>query len=84
MNTIDYAARAHQSRARPLTDAEQALADALEAIFATRVTDFTEVVAQLNARGVAIPSRPGGTWTLAGFTAEIAAINAALDGKHGN
>ncbi len=84
MTAVDYAALAHQSRARTLTEAEQALADALEAIFAQKLTDFNEVVAQLNARGVAAPGQPGHPWTLASFTAEIAAINAALDGKHGH
>ena len=84
MTEVDYAALAHQTRARDLTPAEQALADALEAIFAKKVTDFTEVVAQLNARGVVAPGQTTGPWTLDSFAAEIAAINATLDGNHGH
>ena len=42
----------HQSLGRPLTDAERALADALEKVFLTGQHDFEEVARALERDGV--------------------------------
>ena len=72
----------HQSRGRPLTEAEVAFATALERIYETGTHDFDQVVAKLNERGDARPSGAAGDWTLEVFEAELKAINAAHDAAH--
>jgi hypothetical protein len=73
---------ARQSLARPLTDAEQELARALEAIFASGTHDFAAVAAALQARNVARPSGTDAPWTPALLESELATINAALDAAY--
>lgn len=72
----------HQSRGRPMTDAEIALAADLEEIYARGVHDFEAVVAELNAKDTARPSGEAGAWSLAVFEAELKAINASHDAAH--
>src|ERR1700724_3834064 len=57
---------AFQTRGAPPTAAENALADALQAIFAEEIYDLAGIVAGLERRGLA---PPGGEsrWTEAGF-----------------
>ena len=79
-------ARAHQSRGRPLTPAEQALAEALGTIYADGTHDFAAVAAALNERKVARPSGGAGGWTAAVLDQELRDLNASLDeayARHG-
>ena len=66
-----------QSRGRPLTDAEQAFADALEAIFASGVHGMEAVAAELTAAGIEPPGSDG--WTSQSLIRHLAAINRELD-----
>lgn len=75
-------ALSHQSRGRPLTDAEIALAADLEEIYARGVHDFEAVVAELNAKGTKRPSGDTGAWSVATLEAELKAINASHDAAH--
>ncbi len=68
-----------QSLGRPLTDAEIALAAAMEAAFGEGVHDFGALAAALQARGVPAPSGDAAPWTEAKLRSELEAINAALD-----
>jgi hypothetical protein len=68
-----------QALARPLTAAEEALADALLSIFASGEHDFAGVAERLNTSGVARPSRADGAWSLSVLEAELSAINRSLD-----
>ena len=77
-----HARLAHQSLARPLTPRESELADALEAIYASGVTDPGEIAAALGARGLAPPARAGAKWTPELLDAELAAINLSLDAAY--
>ena len=61
---------AHQTRAAPPTAAENALADALQAIFADAVYDLARIVARLNAQGPA-PLDGAAQWTEASFRAAL-------------
>lgn len=72
----------YQSRGRPLTEAEIALAADLEDIYARGVHDFAAVVAELNQKGTKRPSGDTGEWTLAVFEAELKAINASHDAAY--
>jgi hypothetical protein len=72
----------HQSRGRPLTPEERALADALEAVFSTGLQDFEEVARALERNGVKRPSGATGPWTAAVLEQELAAINASLDAAY--
>ena len=72
----------HQSRGRPLTPEERALADALEAVFSTGAQDFEEVARALESKGVKRPSGAIGPWTAAVLEQELAAINASLDAAY--
>jgi len=60
-------------------DAEHRLAVALEQIFRSGITDFTEVVSHLHDRGIALPSGAPGPWTPERLHDELAAINTSLD-----
>lgn len=68
-----------QSLARPLSDAERGLAEALETVFATGIHDMTLVAAELAARAVPAPVSGGTDWTLDKLAAELAALNDDLD-----
>jgi hypothetical protein len=70
---------AHQALGRALTEAEAALAQALEAIFASGQHHLPQVVALLQQQGVRRPSGAAGVWTLAALEDELAKINASLD-----
>jgi hypothetical protein len=70
---------AHQSLRRPLTGAEQALAAALEAIFAAGLHEFPAVAAALQQRHVERPSGSTEPWTLVALEAELRRINDSLD-----
>jgi hypothetical protein len=70
---------ARQSLARPLSDAEQDLARALEAIFATGTHDFAAVAAALQVSNIARPSGTIEPWTKVLLETELKAINAAFD-----
>jgi len=73
---------ARQSLARPVTPVEQALADALEAIFATGCHDFAEVAGQLNRHRVARPSGAAEDWTVEALTEELRVVNASFDAAY--
>ncbi len=57
----------HQSRTRPPSDWEMALADTIEAAFARGAHELDALIAALNASRVRPPR--GGDWTAATFTA---------------
>lgn len=67
-----------QSRGRELTAEEQALADALEAIFSKGVHELDTVAGELNAAGLA-PPPDAQEWTAEILIARLASINAELD-----
>ena len=61
-----------QTRPAPLSDYENALADALQATFGQEVCDLSGIVQRLNERG---PKPPTGTvWTEELFAAEMARL----------
>ena len=73
---------ARQSLGRPITEGEQILADALEAIFASGIHDFDAVAAALQAGDVPPPSGSGEPWTAATLEKELKLINASLDAAY--
>lgn len=73
---------ATQGLRRPLTEAEQALADALEQIFASGEHDFAAVARRLNEHIIAAPSGDRGPWTVALLEAELKTINQSLDAAY--
>jgi hypothetical protein len=75
-------ALAHQSRGRPLTAQENALADALSAIYGTGQHDFAAVAAELGKRGVVAPVSGRTDWSLDLLEAELTALNADLDAAY--
>ena len=77
-----HARLAHQSRGRPLTEAENALAAALEKVFRTGEQNFEEVARVLERDGVKRPSGATGPWTAAVLEQELANINASLDAAY--
>src|SRR6202048_2501537 len=72
----------NQSRGRVLTAEEEALADALEAIFRTGEQDFEEVARALERARVKRPSGITEPWTAAVLEQELASINASLDAAY--
>ncbi len=64
---------AWQTRAAPPTAYEQALADALQAIFAEEIDDLPRIIARLDANGVTPPAGAA-RWTEASFRAELARL----------
>jgi len=77
-----HADLANQSRGRPLTESEQALAVALERIFATGEHDFEGVARALQEQGVRRPSGATDSWTAATLEDELKTINASLDAAY--
>ncbi len=75
-------ALANQSRGRALSADENALAEAMMAIFGERVHDFAAVAAALKARGVKAPISGRKDWDLALLEAELAALNAEFDASY--
>jgi hypothetical protein len=73
---------ATQALARPLSEAEAALARDLEAVFSEGVHDFGKAAAGLQARGTKRPSGAPGPWSEAVLHEELAAVNAALDAAY--
>ncbi len=73
---------ATQALRRSLTEAEQALAAALEEIFTAGEHDFDVVVRRLNERKVAAPSGAGGPWTTALLESELKTVNESLDSAY--
>lgn len=73
---------ARQSLGRPLSQAEGALAEALEAIFRTGQHDFAKVAEELQSRAVIRPSGEAGPWTVDTLEAELRDINASLDAAY--
>lgn len=71
-----------QSLGRPLTEAEQNLAQALTAIFATGQHNLAKVAEELDSRGVARPSGEPGAWSIETLEREVTSINASLDAAH--
>jgi len=69
----------HQSLRRPLTEAENCLARALEAIFATGCHEFTAVAVALQEQQIPRPSGATGPWTLEVLEVELRLINESLD-----
>lgn len=72
--TIEDAARVEnlrwQTRPAPLTDAENALADALQSIFTEEVYDIGGIVERLNRMKIAPPTGAS-AWTEDSFRAEV-------------
>jgi hypothetical protein len=73
---------ARQSLGRSLTEAEQAFARDLEAVFAEGVHDFGKVAIALDARSCGRPSGKPGPWSEAILQEELAALNASLDAAY--
>lgn len=69
----------HQSRAREVSAAELALAQALESIFMNGVADFMEVSRRLSAAAIVAPVSGRTDWDPALLEAELAAANRSLD-----
>lgn len=70
---------ARQSLGRNLTDAEDALAEAMIEIYAAGICDFAGVVDQLNLRRVDRPSGALGQWNIVVLEQELKSINDDLD-----
>ena len=62
-----------QTRPAPLTAAEEALADALQKIFADEVYALGGIVARLNQMKI-MPPAGAASWTESGFRAELARL----------
>jgi len=77
-----HARLAHQSRGRPLTAIETALAEALERAFRTGEQNFEEVARALERDGVKRPSGASGPWSAAVLEQELSQINASLDAAY--
>lgn len=75
-------ALAHQSRGRPLSEGEAALAAAMMQIMGAGERDFAAVAAGLKARGVVAPVSGRQDWDLALLEAELTALNADLDAAY--
>lgn len=79
INEIDYRKLARQSLCRPLSAQENALALALEQIFAAQIHDFTRVAEELNNLSVERPSGEESPWTHDALEFELKRINEDLD-----
>jgi len=75
----DLGTLGHQSLVRPLTEAEQRLAAALERVFASGQHDFQAVAQTLQGMGVPRPSGTAAPWTAEALEAELRLINQSLD-----
>ena len=71
-----------QSRGRKLSKRESAFADALEEIFASGVSDMTDVAEKLTKAAVEAPSAGERTWSVSILQSELKAINASFDAAH--
>jgi hypothetical protein len=82
MSNDVYARLQTQSLGRPLTDAELALAQALERAFRAGVHDFGEVARLLQQESVKRPSGGSEPWSASVLEQELNAINASLDAAY--
>lgn len=64
---------AWQTRPAPPSAAENALADALQEIFAAEIYALAQIIERLNAGGIAAPEGQA-HWTEANFRAELARL----------
>ncbi|HRJ70300.1 MAG TPA: hypothetical protein PK812_11920 [Beijerinckiaceae bacterium] len=74
-----HAALTRQSLGRPLSELEEALADAMEDIYASGFHDMSALAEHLTQRGVRAPRSRETVWTIDLLKTELAAINASLD-----
>jgi hypothetical protein len=70
---------ANQSRGRPLSKAEQHLANAMMTIFADGTTGEAALALALTARGIVRPSSEKVDWTADNIASEFQALGANLD-----
>lgn len=70
---------ARQSLGRVLTEAERDFATALEAAFASGLSDFDDVAGALNVKGAVAPSDGATEWSAERLQRELQALNADLD-----
>lgn len=73
---------AHQGRGRPLSKAEDALAEALMAIYGEGIKEQAALAVELVSRSVIRPSSGKSDWTAETLAAELQAINADLDAAY--
>lgn len=73
---------AHQSRGRPLSQDEAALAEALMEIYGDGTHDFARVAEQLSQRGIVAPRSGKTAWTEALLAEELEATNGELDAAY--
>ncbi|MGP1358827.1 recombinase-like helix-turn-helix domain-containing protein [Roseicyclus sp.] len=73
---------AHQGRGRPLTQAEDDLAEALMEIYGQGITGQADLARALAARAVIRPSSGKPDWTADTLEAELQGINADLDAAY--
>ena len=71
--------RAHQSLGRPLTAAEEALADALMQLYADGIEEPAAIADGLNRLAIPLLSSDKGSWTAELLHSELQALNAELD-----
>ena len=69
----------HQSRGRPLSEAEDALAGAMMEIYADGASDVPALAAALAERGIVAPISGRTDWDAPLVAEELAAINADMD-----
>ena len=77
---------AHQSLGRALSETEDALADAMMAVYAAGAEDAEALAKGLAEQGVARPSSGTADWTAENLAAELQALNEDFDAayqKHG-
>ena len=79
---LDRPELAHQSLARDLSDHEDALAEALMAIYGSGTSDPADVAAALSEGGTVRPSSGETDWTVETLNAELQALNADLDAAY--
>ncbi len=72
----------HQCRGRELDERENALADALMAIYATGEHDFSAVAQHLAEKGVIAPRSGRTDWTEELLNEELVATNRELDAAY--
>ncbi|MFC5584260.1 recombinase-like helix-turn-helix domain-containing protein [Nitratireductor kimnyeongensis] len=72
----------HQCRGRELDERENALADALMAIYATGEHDFSAVAQQLAEKGVIAPRSGRTDWSEELLNEELVATNRELDAAY--
>ena len=74
--------RAHQSLGRPLSAAEDALAEALMQLYAEGVETPEAIAKGLNKMAIAPPLSGLGSWTAETLHNELEALNADLDAAY--